>query len=327
MKNRDRVLFPLHIAVGKSEIMTRMVDLFSNVISRCLAVGNPVKNGQLSDPQQPNLLKTVLPALFLPGLFLFGLIASSADGNAQNSPISPAGQQPTITLACNPFPPSKIASERPMPGYDVEVLRAAFAGRNITVITPFYPWRRAYFLARTGQVDGLCSCSYLPERDADFLFSDTLGYVRVAFYATQPEMLARIETIEDASNLTVGVVNGYSLEATAKKAGLDVLITNSEATLVDMLRTRRIDVALSFKAPMDHLLSERAKQENDTVDIAAKLISESPYYSCITRKIDNADAIMDELNKGLATVRENGLYDAILDKYGLSDTDTSILRE
>ncbi|NIY74741.1 transporter substrate-binding domain-containing protein [Thalassospira sp. HF15] len=247
-------------------------------------------------------------------LFLYLCLAGGA--HAQNSLIYPPGAQQTVTLACNPFPPSKIASDAALPGYDVEVLRAAFASRNITLITPFYPWRRAYFLARTGKVDGLCSCSYLSEREEDFFYSYLLGHVRVAIYAIGNTALDTINEIKDAKNMTVGVVSGYSLEASARKAGLDVLLVNSETTLLHMLLSRRLDVALSYKAPMDYQMHAADHDITEINTIESKVISNNPYFSCISRNAKNPEALLKELNTGLAAIRENGLYDKILTKYG-----------
>lgn len=244
---------------------------------------------------------------------------------AQNSLISPAGQHETVTLACNPFPPSKIANNNTLPGYDVEVLRAAFMSRNISLITPFYPWKRAYFLAETGQVDGLCSCSYLPEREGDFLYSDVLGHVRIAFYSTRPEVLEPIEKMEDAAKMTVGVVNGYSLEATAREANLDVVVANSEMTLVNLLMSRRLDAALSFTAPMDYLLNVGENSIADANKIKTKVIANNPYYSCISKKAEKAEILLRQLNIGLKTIRSNGVYDGILEKYGITSDASKFL--
>tara|TARA_E500000318_G_scaffold104119_1_gene109795 strand:- start:559 stop:1470 length:912 start_codon:yes stop_codon:yes gene_type:complete len=251
------------------------------------------------------------------------LVAIQSPAHAQNSLMSPAGKHTTVTLACNPFPPSKIAGTASEPGYDVEILRAAFATRNITLITPFYPWKRAYFLARTGQVDGLCSCSYLPEREKDFLFSDLLGHVRVAVYATRQDIVDNVNTIEDARNMTVGVVNGYSLEASARDAGLDIIMANSEATLVNLLLSRRLDAVLSFKSPIDYLIKHGGNTMPDISSLKTKIIANNPYYSCITKNIDGSEELMAQFNLGLQTIRNNGLYENILAKYGTSpETDT-----
>ena len=258
------------------------------------------------------------------GVISTALVLASA-ATAQNALISPAGQHETVTLACNPFPPSKIANNNSLPGYDVEVLRAAFMSRNITLITPFYPWKRAYFLAETGQVDGLCSCSYLPEREADFLYSDILGQVRIALYSTRAEVLEPIEKLEDATKMNIGVVNGYSLEATAREANLDVVIANSELTLVNLLMSRRLDAALSFTAPMDYLLNVGEKAIADANKIKKKVIANNPYYSCISKKSERAEVLLEQLNIGLKAIRDNGVYDSILEKYGITSDASKFL--
>lgn len=252
------------------------------------------------------------------------VISTQTPAYAQNTLISPAGAHKTVTLACNPFPPSKIADVTSEPGYDVEILRSAFATRNITLITPFYPWKRAYFLARTGQVDGLCSCSHLPDRENDFLFSDLLGHVRIAVYATQQEVLDTINNVEDARNMTVGVVNGYSLEASARDADLDVIMANNEATLINLLLSRRLDAVLSFKSPMDYLIKNGKNVIPDRSSIKTKIIAQNPYYSCITQNIKDPQGLMTELNLGLQTIRDNGLYENILAKYGITPDDDTM---
>lgn len=234
---------------------------------------------------------------------------------AENSLGSSASERKTVTLACNPFPAAMIADNNIMPGFDVEILRAAFATRNITLLTPFYPWKRAYFLARAGHVDGLCSCSYLQERDTDFLFSDVLGNVQIAFYSTREHVFDLIDK-EDASKMTIGVVNGYSLEAFARNDKFDVVIANSEKMLVNLLISNRIDAALSFSVPMDYyLLNGDEDGVPDANKIKTKVIDRNPYYSCISRKTEKPDILLNQLNTGLKTIRQSGLYDSILAKY------------
>ena len=246
---------------------------------------------------------------------------------AENSSGSPSDEHQTVTLACNPFPAAMIADNNTMPGFDVEILRAAFATRNIKLLTPFYPWKRAYFLARAGHVDGLCSCSYLPERDADFLFSDVLGNVQAAFYSTREHVFDLIDK-EDASKMTIGVVSGYSLEAFARNDKFDVVIANSEKMLVNLLISNRIDAALSFSVPMDYyLLNGDEDGVPDANKIKTKVIDRNPYYSCISRKTEKPDILLEQLNTGLKTIRQSGLYDRILAKYRMRLDASAALQE
>lgn len=237
---------------------------------------------------------------------------------AQNALISRAGDQTTVTLACNHFPPAKIASDNAKPGYDVEILRSALATRNLTLLTPFYPWKRAYFLAESGLVDGLCSCSYLAERETDFLFSNPLGQEQIAFFMTQPELLDDINSLEDARNMTIGVVSGYSTEASARTAGVDIIAANDEETLINLLLLRRLDAIWSFKPPVDDVLAKLEKIRPEAATITSKIISKNPYYTCISRSRENASYLLEQLNIGLTTLRENGVYDKILEKYGVT---------
>ncbi|OKH86545.1 ABC transporter substrate-binding protein [Thalassospira sp. TSL5-1] len=231
--------------------------------------------------------------------------------------IADAHEKPrrNVTLACNPFPPSKIAENLKMPGYDVEILRAAFAVSDIKVKTPFYPWKRAYLLASEGQVDGLCSCSYSVERENDLLYSIELGNARIGLFSIAGHVPQYITKLEDVRNLRIGVVSGYSLEKSAGDAGLNVVTATSEQTLLGMLYTGQIDMIYSFRAPV--LVAQ--KKHNIPFSLEYRELKHAPYYGCISRKIDDAYALVETLNHGLRTIQANGVYNSILKKYGVSE--------
>ncbi len=132
-----------------------------------------------------------------------------------------------------------------------------------------------------------------------------------------PVTKSSVDTIEEAGNMTIGVVNGYNLETSARDAGLDVIIANSEAALVNLLLSRRLDAILSFRAPMDYLLNINNDDIPDASTIKSKVLSNDPYYSCIARKTEHANQLLTELNLGLATIQKNGLHDTIMEKYGI----------
>ncbi len=246
-------------------------------------------------------------------LFLWiGFVAGSLSVVAQN-----ATPRQNVTMMCNPFPPSKIADRPMMPGYDVEILRAAFAVSHIAVNTPFYPWKRAYLMAERGDADGLCSCSYLPEREAAFLYSSELGREHVGLFAINDTVLDSDEELADAKQLIVGVVSGYTLESNARELGLDLISANSERVLLGLLLSRRLDAIYTFKAPMENTVRSHNQEYAQNVNLAYRDISNSPYYSCISRKTDNAHFLLDRLNHGISVLRKNGIYADILEKYGV----------
>ncbi|OSQ37033.1 hypothetical protein TMES_16460 [Thalassospira mesophila] len=221
----------------------------------------------------------------------------------------------SVTMACNPFPPSKIDENIPLPGYDVELLRAAFAVGNLALETPFYPWKRAYLLAEEGRVDGLCSCSYTVERERDMLYSTELGRVRIGFFSIAGHIAQNITSLADARDLRIGVVAGYNLENAAENAGLTVITANSEQVLLGMLYNNRIDMIYSFREPV--LVAH--KKRDTLFSLQYHEVSQAPYYSCISRRIDDARSLLNILNHGISTIRANGVYHSILEKYGVAD--------
>lgn len=235
----------------------------------------------------------------------------------------PSETKLNVTLACNVFAPSKIADRAHEPGFDVEILRAAFAASHVQLNTPFYPWKRSYLLAQQGEVDGLCSCSYLPEREADFLYSDPIGLQHVGLFALEADALDGIETLEQTSGLTVGVVAGYTLEGYAKNAGLDTVSANSEKNLLALLRTGRIDVVYAFHETMANVVREHNQATGETLGTYYKQTAAYPYYSCLSKRAGNANLIAERLNAGLILIKESGQYDDILDRYGVTPKTSS----
>ena len=215
-----------------------------------------------------------------------GVMTGSKQAAADPPLLQPPNPRQNVILMCNPFPPSKIADRPVMPGSDVEILRAAFAVSHIAVITPFYPWKRAYLMAEQGAADGLCSCSYSPERETAFLYSNELGLNNAA--------LDGIEQLADAKQLTIGVVAGYTLESQARNAGLDVISANSENALLGLLLARRLDAIFSFQAPMQYTIRTRNQTHDQQVKLSYRDIDNSPYYSCISRKAKSSGDILEK---------------------------------
>lgn len=259
----------------------------------------------------------------LVAVLIFALLAGPITAQAQSQPAAPDQPRQSVILACNPFPPSKIANTPSHPGYDIEILRAAFAVSNIGVETPFYPWKRALMLAETGQVDGLCSCSWSPDRTRDMLFSDELGKIRIGLFATSDRLIGHINRLEDARHINIGVIAGYNLEQAARDAGLDVQTANGEDALLKMLYGNRIDAIYSFRAPIvfarQALGEQWGEQWGEPGPLSYQELVQAPYYSCISKHVAGAEWLLQRLNIGLETVRDNGIYDSILEKYGVAD--------
>ena len=254
---------------------------------------------------------SVIKALFLSLMFLFGSVAADQVSPITENTDSNALESRPVRMACNVFPPQKIAlpSETDFPGYDLELIQAAFLAQGLTTEFGFFPWKRAYLLVKSGEYDGLCSCSWLPEREADFLYSQEMGRVAKGIFSLDLQSYAQLSDLRGKS---VGVVSGYNLEDELRSAGVfNIQSVISDDLLFNLLSYRRVEVIYSYESTIRALMK---KQQSDEVINYSELES-APYYLCVTRAGKDSGAILHKFNRGLQVLRDSGRYEQIIQRY------------
>lgn len=248
----------------------------------------------------PFRIKLAVWTAVLPIVILYSLSAAIAD------------QKRTINMACNEFPPQKIeASPDGLLGIDVEILRAAFSKSNIAVDVTYFPWKRALELAKAGEVDGLCSCSYLKERTKWFLYTDVMGTIGEGIFHKPTASTPVFRSLEDLQDLTIGVVRGYNLGKKLKDIDLQLVEVSADEKGIKMLLSGRIQAFYSFKGPGEYVLSKTPNSNHIKFDE----VHNSPYYACFNNSLPNATEWVSKFNTGLNSIKADGTYDLILNKY------------
>lgn len=220
-----------------------------------------------------------------------------------------------LRLACNDFPPHKIEKpgEDGRLGFDVDIITEALRRAGWAVDIAYLPWKRALELAIRGEVDGLCSCSYTPEREAALLFSEELGAVSVGLFARDGAALDGITQIADLKGRRVAVVGGYNLEGELDKAGALVQATSTDQNALEMLVGGNIDLLYGYELTTRHFI----QGEKLIHPIQYREMRRNPYYFCITRLLPGGKAAMADFNRGLAQMSEDGSIGQILARYGV----------
>ncbi|WP_162916471.1 substrate-binding periplasmic protein [Dongia deserti] len=236
--------------------------------------------------------------------FILGAGAWVAEGLASQS---------SLRLACNDFPPHKIAHpvDDGLAGFDVDIISEALKRMGQSVEVSFMPWKRALEMAERGTYDGLCSCSYTKEREAKLLFSDRLGAVSVGLFARNEDVLSGIAAIADLRGHKVATVGGYNLESELIDAGADVEATSSDKNALDMLVAGNVDLFYGYELTTKHFIAS----DPHTGRIAYKEIRHNPYYFCLSRAMPGAEAAMQGFNQSLSAMAKDGSIQLILDRY------------
>lgn len=227
-----------------------------------------------------------------------------------------ASAEQEITFACNYFPPQKIAppGDSSHPGFDVEILAATISEMGHVATFEFFPWNRAYEMVKTGQRDGLCSCSYLPEREEDFLFSDPTGVaVRGVFSRDEDTSKAiPIEALRDLQGKKVAVVRGYNLESELAEVGVDNIETaNSDKLLLNLLMFKRVNYIYSYESTILYELT----QQDRPPKLQFKGFGEAPYYACFSKRLNNSRVFVTDFNNALQKIKHTGRYQDIMSRY------------
>ncbi len=219
----------------------------------------------------------------------------------------------SLRLACNDFPPHKIETPgaEGLRGFDVDIIDMALQSTGRSAEFSFLPWKRALEFAIRGDVDGLCSCSRTPEREATLVFSDELGAVSVGLFARDAVTLAGIAKVEDLKGRKVAVVGGYNLEGELNQAGADVLAASSDKNALDMLLGGNIDLLYGYELTTRHFMNP----ETPGAAVEYQEMHRNPYYFCLSRKLPKAEETMADFNRALAAMVADGSIARILARY------------
>lgn len=217
-----------------------------------------------------------------------------------------------ITMACSSFPPYKIENPGSGPkGIDVDIMLEVFALTERKVDYKFYPWKRSVKLVEQGKVDGLCGCSYHPDRDQNFIFSDILGQLSQGVFLSDKVSLNEFNSVADLKDLSVASVRGYAVHKELIEHGINAYEATNDDELLTLLENDRVDAVYSYRDTVLFALANRGKSGHVTY---RELVS-NPYYFCFSKKSDQAQSILSDVNHALRTLRHNGTYEKIRKKY------------
>jgi len=238
-----------------------------------------------------------VPAIALPGLKL--RVAAAAT---------------PVHLGIGEWPPYFSQSLKHQ-GSFAYIVNEAFAAAGYDVVYSFLPWKRALQEAASGELDGSPGWKSTPERAASFLFSDpVITSTSVFFHTTWAPFSWK--NLDDLKGLRIAVAAGYSyganFDAAVAEKRLTVDVAKDDITGFRMLIDKHVDLVL-VNRDVGHDILRRQLAPDDAAFITEDPmpVDEQPSFLAISKKAPHADQLLDDFNRGLATVREQGLLDRV----------------
>lgn len=229
-----------------------------------------------------------------------------------------------IVIAADDWCPINCEPNTQKPGYMVEIAQTIFKKAGHNIIYKIIPWTRAKKLTKVGRINGIIGSSY--ETKNGFIFpKNELGSVDIGFF-TKKQNNWRYENLSSLSNVTLGVVEGYSygtkLDTYLKEnhknkniqtiSGADVLKRG-----IKKLKENRVDTIVEAVPIFLYTTSTLGIQ--DKFRLAGVSGKPDKIYIAFSPKIEKSKEYAQILSDGIAKLRKSGELKKILAKYNLED--------
>ncbi|NLG85541.1 MAG: basic amino acid ABC transporter substrate-binding protein [Firmicutes bacterium] len=235
------------------------------------------------------------------GVLLVGLVFFGVGCKGKKNNVLKVGSDCT-------YPPMEFQEGDEIKGFDIDLIKAIAEemGREVEIVN--VGWDGIIPGLINGNYDVLISAMTITEeRQAQINFSDP--------YFTAGQLILvradddRIKSDKDLVGKKVGVQTGTTGDITVSAMeGVTVVRFNTNPDAVQELRNGGVDAVV---ADSTTLMWEATKDEK------LKLVSRTPfseeYYGIGVKK--GNDKLLNEINRALATIKKNGKYDEIMEKW------------
>lgn len=221
----------------------------------------------------------------------------------------------TIKITIGEWPPF-ISEESENYGFLSLLVSETFELVDVKVEYGFYPWKRSYEMAKSGEWDASIGWSKTKEREVDFYFSSAIGKQSkvIMFLKSKP---VNYKTAMDLKGISLGKTRGYTYGPIFDKAAKDGVFkssdTNSDSQSIKMLLNGRFDAIAAELEVANYILEKEFGNSKDKVSFGP-VMDEIPLNVAFT-KSPRGEALHAKFEEGLLKLKVSGRYDAILNTY------------
>ena len=196
------------------------------------------------------------------------------------------------------------------------IVTEAFASQGITVEYEYYPWKRGYVRAETGEVDGTFLWFATAERRATFYISDPVIDIQYVFFHLKNYGFDW-NTIDDLQDKTIGATVGYDLGEAFQEAERDNVITVERVT-TDEQNFQKLLLGRIQIFPCDREVGYALLRKLFPPGLAGlfthhtKPLKAAPHHLLLSKKNEQNKQMLELFNKGLQKLKDSGRYQQYL---------------
>ena len=206
-------------------------------------------------------------------------------------------------------------SELPEQGLTTALVKAAFRAVGHTSEVDFIPWARALKEVEEGKADVVMGAYHNKERERSYHFSDPIYFLELGLIARPGLGVSRYEDLSDLRPYKIGISRGFANSEEFDAADyLDKHVATFPNLNIRKLFRGRIDMAvMNFD-----LFRYEARKEGfciSDVEFMEPPLETHGLYLMASRNIPDGEQLMQDFNRGLDTIRNNGEFDRIVGRF------------
>ena len=206
-------------------------------------------------------------------------------------------------------------SALPENGLTTALVKAAFRAGGHSSQVDFIPWARALKEVEDGKADVVMGAYFNEERAQKYYYSDRIYSLDLGLIARPGLDVLKYESLRELSAYKIGISRGFSNSEEFDAADyLDKDVATFPNLNIRKLFRGRIDMAvMNFD-----LFRYEAKQEGFCISDVTFMdppLSTEGLYVMASRNIRDGEKIIEDFNRGLLAIRQNGEFDRIVNRF------------
>lgn len=196
-------------------------------------------------------------------------------------------------------------------GLSTEVVQAVLKEAGHSSEIRFMPWARAYQIALKKPNTLVYSIVRTTQREDLFAWIGQIAPFGVHLYQRADKPALNLQSLSDARPYYVGVYRGDAKEAVLRKHGFENLqTTDSDRLNLKKLMLGRLDMIAIDRSVIGSLLQEEGINPKKLKRVLP--IEELSGHVYMAFNKASEPELIEKFRTGLATIKENGVYDQIL---------------
>ncbi|MCP4550509.1 MAG: transporter substrate-binding domain-containing protein [Bacteroidetes bacterium] len=201
-------------------------------------------------------------------------------------------------------------------GFITETIREAFNRVGYDLKVKFYPWKRAEMMAQKGISDGMFPPWHTKEREKWFIFSNPIPPPNTIVFYKRKNKKITFTTYQDLKPYRIGSILGYAYPKKFTEAQLRNNKSYTDKELITKIVQGKIELAIIDQIQADYLLKTNYPEQKDNFEFIEPPLEIKQQHLVISKKTKNAQRIINDFNRGLRIIKEDGTFEIIFKKHG-----------